>query len=383
MKFTSLQTVAAVVALGLHVCGRAHSENEVDLRGGFGYDSNAFELNPVIGEREGIYAELDATVSAEGKAAKGWTKRGDIGATARLFESGMSDADEGRAYIRARGDSSEKYSEHGWGWSLRTQLRDQTYVSRLTGLVATDASGNDIGDRYDSHASDLRAGWRLPGGRFGRLSLEGSALYKNYEQDYEQFGLERLDYYEYGLTPEYQLGGRDRHLRIRLPGEQRKYRDRRISNAAGDPLPGTNLEYRSYGIDARYRHPISRRSTLELTGGYDIREDNGVDYAGRTQWNAGIEWTWRHAGRSRLAIEAQYNSRVLDQQVTGDPTVNDEVPEKKGFDVTVRYARPFPFLDIRGFSLVAEARWESYDNNDDIRFTYDRLIGSIGIRQEF
>ncbi len=383
MKLTSRETFAAVATLGLLVCGRAHGESEVDLRGGFGYDSNAFELNPSIGEREGIYTELDATVSAESIAAKGWIKRGDIGVTGRLYESGMSDADEARFHVRARGDSSEKYSDNGWGWSLRSLLRDQTYVSRLTGLVATDDAGNEIDDRYDSFAGELRAGWRLPGGTFGRLTLEGTATYRNYLKDYEQFGLERLDYTEYALTPEYQLGRGDNNLRIRLKAEQREYPARRISDAIGNPVPGTDLEYRYYGIDARYQQRVSRRSTLELTGDYDIREDNGVGYDDRTQWDVGIEWTWRHASRSRLEMEVKYSSRVFDQQVTGDPTINDEVPEKKGFDLTVRYARPFPFLDIRGFSLVAEASTESYDNNDDIRFAYDRLVGFFGIRQEF
>jgi hypothetical protein len=40
-------------------------------------------------------------------------------------------------------------------------------------------------------------------------------------------------------------------------------------------------------------------------------------------------------------------------------------------------------VDIRGFSLVIEAELQSYDNNDDERYTYDRLIGFIGVRQEF
>jgi hypothetical protein len=51
--------------------------------------------------------------------------------------------------------------------------------------------------------------------------------------------------------------------------------------------------------------------------------------------------------------------------------------------VQLRYARPFPFVEIRGFSLVLEAEWESFDNTDDERYTYDRFIGFLGVRQEF
>ncbi len=74
---------------------------------------------------------------------------------------------------------------------------------------------------------------------------------------------------------------------------------------------------------------------------------------------------------------------MFDGQVVGDPTINDESPEKKGFDARIQYSRPFPFLDIRGFSLVAEGRWESFDNSSDARYAYDRVIGFLGVRQDF
>jgi hypothetical protein len=165
--------------------------------------------------------------------------------------------------------------------------------------------------------------------------------------------------------------------------EERIYRDRSVSDAAGDPVAGTDLEYRYYTLDARYQQRLSRRSSLELTAGYDLREDNGVGYADRTQWNVGLEWTLRFKDDGRLVLESEYSSRVFDHQFVGDPTINDEAPEKKGFDVMVRYARPFPFVDIRGFSLVVEAELQSYDNTDDERYTYDRFVGFLGVRQEF
>ena len=40
-------------------------------------------------------------------------------------------------------------------------------------------------------------------------------------------------------------------------------------------------------------------------------------------------------------------------------------------------------MDIRGFSLVVEAELDSYDNSDNELYTYDRLVGFIGVRQEF
>ncbi len=383
MKFRNPPTMAAVASLGLLAGGAASAEHAIDLRGGFGYDTNPFELNESVGKREGIFAELEAQVSAEGLASKGWRKRADIGASGRLFETGMTDANEGRIHVRARGDANEQPTEHGWDWSLRSQARDTTYVSRLTGLEATDDVGNPIGNRFDNMAGDFQAAWHFPRKAFGRISVEGSVAYKDYLEDYEEFGLDRLDWLQYGVRPQYEIGERDDNFRIRLRLEERQYQDRRVSDAAGNPVPGTDLEYRYYAAEVRYQHEFSRRSSFEWKGGLELREDNGVGFADRTRGSTSIEWTYQPKNKSRLSVELQYSSRTFDQQVVGDPTVNDEIPEKKGFDIAIRYARPVPILDIRGFSLVAEAGWESFDNTNDIRYAYDRLIGFVGVRQEF
>lgn len=373
----------AALAAGLLAGANAAAESDIDLRGGFGYDSNAYDLSDVLGEQSGFFADAEATVNAEGTATGGWRKQADLGLAGRLYESSLRDADRGRIYVRARADSAEKYDEHGWDWALRYALRDQTYVSRLTGLVATDAVGNEIGDRYDSGRADLRLQWRFPGREFGRFSIEATAADRNYLEDYEQFGLERLDYFEYGIGPGFEVDSRDSNLRVKLQYEKRIYDNRRVSDTAGIPVAGTDLEYQYYGVEARYRHRFTRRSAIELTGGYDLREDNGVGYTDRTQWNVGLEWTLRFRDDGRLVMESQYSSRVFDQQVVGDPTINDEAPEKKGINVQVRYTRPFPFVDIRGFSLVVEAELDSYDNSDNELYTYDRLVGFVGVRQEF
>ncbi|MGH6893878.1 MAG: hypothetical protein ACREEP_16645, partial [Dongiaceae bacterium] len=190
--------LAALAALALLTGGAASAEHAIDLRGAFGYDTNPFELNEIVGKREGPFADLEAQVSAVGLTTKGSRKRADIGASGRLYESGMTDADEGSLYVRARGDSNEKPTEHGWEWSLRYRVHDQTYVSRFTGLEATDDLGNEIGDRYDNGTGDFQAAWHFPRKAFGRISVEGSIARKDYVEDYEEFGLDRLDYYEYG-----------------------------------------------------------------------------------------------------------------------------------------------------------------------------------------
>lgn len=380
---SKLPLAAACTVMCMLVTGPASAGQELDLRAGVGYDSNVFDLSQTIGERDGMYAQLEAVFLAEGEALTGWSKKADVGASAQVFESGMADGDDEKYFVRVRGNSNEQRNEHGWNWSLQAQMHELTYVSRFTGVVATDGLGNEIGDRFDNLKGDFQGAWHFPGGRFGRISVEGSAAHKNYLTDYEELGLERLDYMEYGIRPEYDIGGGDRNLRIALAYAQRQYRDRRVSDAAGIPVAGTDLEYKTYGVDARFRQKLTRRSALEFTGGYDIREDNGVGFADRTRWNAGIEWTYRPGSDTRLVFDLEWNSRVFDNRVAGDPTINDEAPDKQGYELKVRYTTPFPGLKSRGYLLSAEAAWESYDNSDDPRYTYDRQNAFIGIRKAF
>ena len=56
---------------------------------------------------------------------------------------------------------------------------------------------------------------------------------------------------------------------------------------------------------------------------------------------------------------------------------------QQGYQFNVRDARPFPGLKAHGYLLLAEAGWESYENSDDVRFSYDRLNAFVGIRKEF
>ncbi len=380
-----LPTAAAAV-LAILAAAPAGATAELDLQGAVGYDSNVFNLNDSIGERDGLFTDLAAGFSADKKWPAGGAAGFDLGGTARLFESGVNDGDETKYFVRLRGDSGGKRNDHTFDWALRYRVQDSTYVSRFTGVVATDdgtPNGNRIGDRYDSAIADLRGAWHLPGGDYGRVSVEGAIESKNYLDDYSALSLDRLDYNQYEVTPEYETGSQTDTFRIRLPLSLRQYRDRRVSDATGASVSGTDLEYKYYGLDARYKHEFTRASALEFSGGYEVRNDNGIGYGNRKRWNVGTEWTYRSDKQTRLSAGIKYLSRVLDRPVTGDPSINDETPDKKGYNLNIKYLTPVPGVKIKDFSLLAEALWESFDNSSDARYSYDRLEAFAGVRKLF
>lgn len=375
-RIRSLLTAAAS-ALVILAAAPASAATELDLQGVVGYDSNVFNLNDSIGERDGLFTDLEAGFSAE-RDWLGGTAGFDLGLAARLFESSMSDGDETKYFVRLRGDSGGKRKDRAFEWALRYRVQDSTYVSRSTGVVATDGLGNEIGDRFDSSIGDLRGAWNLPGGAF----IEGVIETKDYRNDYAALGLDRLDYNQYEVIPGYEAGSRTDTFRIRLPLTLRQYRDRRTSDVNGNSVAGTDLEYRYYGVDARYEHEFTRASALELSGGYEVRNDNGVGYGDRQRWNVAAEWNHRPDTQSRLSAGLEWSSRVLDRPVSGAP-VNDETPEKKGYTLNVKYARLFPGVEIRNLALLTEGRWESFDNSNNVLFSYDRLEVFAGIRKNF
>lgn len=375
---TRSMPAAASAALAILAAGPVSAGTALNLQGGVGYDSNVFNLNDSIGTRGGLFTDLEGGFSAE----RDWLARSsagfDIGLAARRYESSVNEGDETKYFVRLRGDSGGTHKDPAFEWALRYRVQDSTYVSRSTGAVATTGSGSRIGDRYDSSIADLRGVWNFLGGAF----IEGVVETKNYRNDYAALGLNRLDYDQYEVTPGYKGGNSTDTFRIKVPLSLRQYRNRRVSDVNGAAVAGTDLEYRYYGVDAGYAHEFTHASALELSGGYEQRKDNGVGYGNRTLWNVGTEWTYRPAPKTRLSTGLEWNSRVLDRPSTGNP-LNDDSPEKKGYTLNLKYITPFPGVEIKDFSLLAEARWESYENSKTVIFTYDRLEAFIGIRKQF
>lgn len=358
------------------------AETAAATRLDLGYDSNPYTLSDVVGEEGGMFMALDASAEATRETAGGGELGMDAGVAARLFGSGMSDANEARYFARVGGETGGKHRQHAFDWALRYRLRDSTYVSRATGDIAT-SGGTEIGDRYDSGIADLRGAWHLPGGRWGRVSLEGSAESKDYKEDYASLGLDRLDYTQFGVEPRYEYERGADTVQVKLPWAIRQYRDRRVSDVNGAAVAGTDLEYTYLGLDARYARELSAADEIGWTGSYETREDNGVGYSDRKRWQTGVEWTHKPARGEKLSAGLEYSSRVFDRPVTGNPLINDETPEKKGYAVKVEYERPFPGVAVKDLALLGAARWESYDNSSDPIFEYDRYEVFAGVRKEF
>ena len=380
-KNRQLQQVAFIGALLLG-SAPAGAVTELSLEVLAGYDSNVYNLNESVGVQAGAFTDMDAGFSTGASWPGRWSTIADVGVAARLYQADASDGNTTDYFLRVRGDSNGKKNEHRFNWGLRYKIKDSTYVSHFTGDVAT-SGGTPIGDRFDSGTLDASVGWAAPDAAAGRISIEASLQAKNYKEDYAALGLDRLDYTAYELMPQYEVGGAMTSFRIRLPVARRQYTDRRARDNAGLDIAGSDLEYTYYGADLRLKHDLSRETVVTLSGDYEDRIDNAVDFGNRQSWSVGGDWLWRPSKVARLSAGARWKSRTLHNANFSNPAVVDESPDKRGYSFGIKGEMPFPGVDARDFTLLGGTDWDSYRNSNDDRYTYNRLQLYVGVKKGF
>ena len=355
---------------------------QLDLRAAAGYDSNVFRLNDDrVGEEGGMFTDLEAELSVE--TGRRWTLSADLGASARLYESSVDDGNESQYRLRVRGERIPATRPGTvFKWALSHTLRDATYVSRSTGRVAT-SGGVDIGDRYDSGKTELEAKLDLPFTAQLHGLLGASVASKDYRRDYESLGLDRLDYLAYGVEPGLAYRSKTQELRLTLPASLRRYRDRRASDVAGNEVAGSDLEYRYIGVDARYEYELSRVHTLLASASYEERADNEDGFADSNTTEISLGWAARPQRRTRYARRALWSARQYDRLTAEAQERGEEAPEREGYSLVGEFSSVMPGLQKQDVRLIAEARLDSYDNDSDPVFSYDRYQALVGLRKKF
>jgi len=376
--------VAALLTGPLPASAEASSglTTALDVKAAAGYDSNVFRLNDALSENGGMFTDVDAGFSAEGRVGRRWKLGGELGLAARVHESAVDDGDENRFRVRIGGERKAARRGAELDWALAHTVQDSTYVSRSTGLVAQN-SGVEIGDRFDSGRTTLDAHLAVPFSRHTRGLVGAGITNKDYRNDYESLGLDRLDYRAYSLEPGVAFQGRGHELELSVPFTSRRYRDRRASDLLGTDIPGSNLEYRYVGLDARYEYAISPGHALKVRADFRDRSDNEQGYGDSTTTEIGLGWTSRVANSARYSLEATWSSREYDRIPAGSQQLNEEAVQREGYSLVAQYSNLMPGLKVYDVRLFTEARWSSYRNDSNDLFSYDGYQALVGLRKAF
>ncbi|MCP3977725.1 MAG: hypothetical protein GY716_00145 [bacterium] len=350
-----------------------------------GYDSNP--LRVMDDGDNGAFTELSADLSHTIELAPLVRVFYDADATFRFHGSDRSNADFGGGELGAglgfapyRGGKS---SVTLWVGAELAMFRT-TYIDRETGDVyetsgvpLTDPpTAVAVPDRYDSDRTSFFVNTRWTLNRRVRLSLETRYETTSYREDYSKTTtLDPLDHVQLVLTPELRFRVSEAFtLRAAVAFADRDYDERPALDGSGDPVDGTQREYRQTKLrlwadfdpsgDWRVRFGLRNSERDDTFAGY-------YDYASIGMW-ASVER--RIGDMNRVRLFAAMSERDYDNATVQGET--DEVvlgSEIKRF--SLRYDRNLS----KGLRWFAEAGAQDTDNEDPV-YAYDRRWVLTGIR---
>lgn len=360
----------------------ATSSHDTDFEALLGYDSNALRIS--TNEQDGFFSEFDLDYEYlyifEGKHKFSI----DVDVNTRIYEDTLTDANKTVGKLASTFQWAEAKTPFG---KLRPEVSidlnglDRTYTSRNTGNVAT-FGGQDIGDRYDSLWFDFNAGLR---NRLDKLNLylDFDARIKDYQNDYQALGLERLDYYQYGLTPRLRYRFNDSLVaRLKLQYQRRNYKDRRQRDLNGAALTGTDLSYNHYSLDSSISYELSDEWKIRLAGGLFKRHDNGSGYTDKTEYSSSAKLSYFPTQENEYSAKIEYFKREFDNGIIDPNGFNEENRAKEGWRVKLESETEISISNLKSLFLILELSYERFDETPAF-LAYDRFQGTIGLKKEF
>lgn len=261
--------------------------------------------------------------------------------------------------------------------SYRT--KDKTYVSKTTGLVST-FGGQSIADRYDSDQTNYLGELSYKPHKFLKLNIS----YQDREKTYQEFdiaGLSNLDYtQQYALLGMQYKASDVGRFYLNASVKQREYLDKRAKDLEGVDIADTDLIYDYHTVNIGYIYRPSKDIRWKYAYNYEDRTDNGSGYYNANSGYLSIAGKYRigdyHFLKSRIKYSRFSFVNQLDQ---GEDPLDEEAKEKQGVSLMFGYEWVVATLFDSNFAVYVEVEYSNFDNTNII-YTYERSMGSVGIR---
>lgn len=346
-----------------------------------GYDSNVFRLSDSVGPQASLFTEAGIAAGLDYALSSAWSVGVKADGTAQVHESEFSDADSSSHALDLHGE----YNPAGrrsmqFSWALEHSMRDSTYVSRVTGQVA-DIGITPIGDRYDSKKTAAEIKLKMPLSDALRIVVSASAENKDYREDYAAQGLDRLDYRAHEIVPGIEWD-RDAHsISLAVPLGIRAYEDRRVSDLNGVAISNSDLEYNYVGVEASWDLAFSRIHSLRTRASWSGRTDNGAGYSDKTEQEIRAGWLgrWRKTD-TRASVDLAWSVDEYARLSDAVQQINESAPARRGWSLITTFSAPLASKTLHWF---VEARVDSYTNDSNDIYSYDRHQIAAGIKKTF
>jgi hypothetical protein len=272
-----------------------------------------------------------------------------------------------------------KFGERKANLNLSSYVRSEqnSYYSQIQRQVAETSEGDLIENRFSFDSADFRAELKYYVDKKTSWSLLSQVGQRNYQQDYEDIGLERLDYTEFRVQPGLRYkADSGLNARLFLYHKSRSYKG--LHNAHDNQ--SSLLEYSLKGYGVALSKPFHQRVDASLyLSGYFAR-DNGQGIRDLDFHKLSINLNYQLGGEAKIVVKAQAYWR--DYLNSGRPQTESETgtsaSSRRGTEAELIYSRPL-FSDFLRGSLGLRRQVET---NEVIALDYRRYIFSIGLHYE-
>lgn len=350
--------------------------NALQLKGEAGYDSNPFEQAKP--SEAGSYHAWQ--LSHRGERELNETQRFQYSATleGRVYDT-VEDADQFQMKARVRWVNRFNIGEKRASLMVTGDFRSErkSYFSASQDQIAETSGGQSLDERFNYDSGKLSMEMRYRFNRRGSISLYAYAGHRNYIEDYENLGMESLDYEEYNLQPTFRYKGESGlYLRLFFYHKQRHYHQLKNDAMNGRNLDSV-LQYDFDGMGMSLNYPVGNRWNVNLYfHGYEA-EDNAEGYRNLSYRKGEIKLTYTSIELSQLRLVADCYRRdyLEDSFRPPESETGDSGRLRQGCALAVSYEQPLWMFD--GMTWNAKATHHYEDNSDDA-FSFERQTFSLG-----
>ncbi len=366
----------AVAGLTLPFEVLASNENDVNATVVYGSDNNPHSLSSELSPQLQNYAEGEFKVRTNYEHTLYFYAKAN---KTVYFDDDRADKFTTSASLAVKHDFKVFKRKFDYKFSVGQRTTDRTYVSRVTGLVAT-FNGQSIADRYDSTQLNYAAQLAYKPYRFLKYIVDYQQREKTYET-LDVAGLSNLDYGQqrFDMTMEYQSTDLGRFF---LEGrfKQRQYDDRRARDLDGLLVANTDLVFNYSTFNLGYVYRPSNSIRWKYTFNYEERRDTSTGYYNATSGYLSINAIHQLGDYHFLTTRAKYSKFSLINQldeVVG--TIEEDGKEKYGFTASLGYEWILATLFDTNLAVYIDLEHRNFENSDPF-YTYERSKAAIGIR---
>ena len=357
----------------------------LEIKTSGGYDTNPFELSGQVDG--GLFTDINISHAGTKKVLEKSELRYNAKLNNRLYEKTFEDADTHRLDLRGRFVHRFKIGERSANFLLTGDWRSdrRTYFSQSQRALAT-TGGNSISDRFDYDTAKLAAELIYRLDKKHSISLYSYLSGRNYLEDYDDIGLESLDYYEYSFQPTYRYKNNELGLRGRafVYYRYRLYEDLLEDDATGANIAGDKLRYDFYGYGVTTTKSITEKLSINAyANGYFARDDSSgfrdFDYH---QLRLGLDYQISDARKLSAQGSCYIRDFLLDVASPVESETGAAGRLRKGCKAEAEYSAPFIKLNNEQLRWQAKVGTE-VESNSAQNLSFDKFYAMFSISYEF